>query len=75
MTQLATLRAHFTKPGIKLTQDEATASMGISRLSPRIGELERSGWQFLHRMIPAPSRHGTARVSEYVLIARAGGGV
>jgi hypothetical protein len=73
MTQLADLREHFATPGAKLTAYAAANDLGIARLSPRIGEMELEGYQFLHRMIPAPSRRGKARVAEYVLTALPGG--
>ena len=68
MTQLSDLRSHFSAPGAKLTAYAAASDFGIARLSPRIGELDREGYQFLHQMVPAPSRRGGARVAEYVLI-------
>lgn len=75
MTQLATLRAHYDAPGIGLTQREALINLGIGRLAQRIAEMERDGYQFDHRTVKVESRHGIAHVTDYVLIARAGGGV
>lgn len=69
MTHLATLREHFSRVGVGLTQREALISLGIGRLAQRIAELENEGYQFDHRMIKVESRHGSARVADYVLMA------
>lgn len=69
MTQLARLRHHYDTPGIGLTQRDAMTIHGIGRLAQRIAELEREGFQFDHRTIKVESRHGTARVTDYVLMS------
>lgn len=69
MTQLATLREHYAGTGTGLTQREALINLGIGRLAQRIAELESEGYQFDHRMIKVESRHGSARVADYVLTA------
>lgn len=69
MTQLATLREHYDAPGVGLTQREAMINLGIGRLAQRIAEMEQVGYQFDHRTVKVESRHGTARVTDYVLMA------
>lgn len=69
MTQLTTLRDHYASIGTGLTQREALINLGIGRLAQRIAELESEGYQFDHRMIKVVSRHGSARVADYVLMA------
>lgn len=69
MTQLAALREHYDAIGVRLTQREASINLGIGRLAPRIAELESEGYQFDHRMVKVASRHGSARVADYVLTA------
>lgn len=75
MTQLDTLRAHYDTPGIGLTQREALINLGVGRLAQRIAEMELDGYQFDHRMVKVKSRHGTARVADYVLMAKPRGAV
>jgi hypothetical protein len=72
MTQLSTLREHYKAPGIGLTAYQATINLGISRLAERIRELEAEGYKFDHNTIKVASRHGGARVADYVLIALPG---
>ena len=70
MTQLTTLREHYDAPGAKLTQREALINHGIGRLAQRIAELETEGYKFDHQMVKVASRHGSARVADYVLISK-----
>ncbi len=69
MTQLSTLREHYAAPGVGLTQRDAMINLGIGRLAQRIADLEVEGYKFDHRMIKVASRHGGARVADYVLTA------
>lgn len=69
MTQLSTLREQYKSPGIGLTQRDAMINLGIGRLAQRIAELEIEGYRFDHRSIKVASRHGAARVADYVLTA------
>jgi hypothetical protein len=69
MTQLSTLRTHYNAIGVRLTAYQATINFGICRLAERIRELEAEGYQFDHQMVRVASRHGSARVADYVLTA------
>jgi hypothetical protein len=69
MTQLSTLRTHYNAIGVRLTAYQATINLGICRLAQRIIELEAEGYQFDHQMVKVASRHGSARVADYVLTA------
>ena len=70
-TQNARILAHLKRYG-KITQIQASA-MFIMRLAARVFDLRKMGVNIICRMVK--SRFGTARVAEYALIARAGGGV
>ena len=53
----------FCRSFTSITPLEAQVELGIMRLAPRIGELEKLGYKFKHEMVPFISRHG--RKSHY----------
>lgn len=70
MTQIQALKSYF-KRRKTLTQREAMTDLGIMRLSERIRELERTGYQFVHGRVPVASRYGSTTITRYRLVKAA----
>lgn len=65
MTQKEQIKAHFLGSG-SISQIEAFTRYKIMRLSERIREMERKGWQFAHITVSKNKK----RFTEYCLIKR-----
>jgi len=65
MTQKEQIKAHFYKY-CTISQIEAFTRYKIMRLSERIREMERKGWQFAHITVSKNKK----RFTEYCLIKR-----
>jgi len=57
-----------------LTPLDAQRELGVMRLGARVYELRRAPYRcVIHtNMVKVPTRHGSARVAEYVLVRRRG---
>lgn len=63
MTQLESLKAAFDR-GESLTVAEALTRFGIYALSQRCGELNRSGYKVIGRMVKLPNGKSVKRYSK-----------
>ena len=69
-TQRLKLLDHL-KQGLPITQHTALVGYGIARLSARILDLKKAGWDIDRRLVQAQNREGkVVRVAEYVLVQR-----